>query len=338
MLIKENYSLKRLNTFGINAEAKKFIVFETEKYLKDYLLKENFDAKNSIILGGGSNILFTKNFDGIVFHSKIKGIKEYKKDSEFVYLEIGSGVIWNDLVSYCVEREYGGIENLTLIPGTVGAAPIQNIGAYGVEFENVFVELDGVDLINGETKTFCKKDCNFGYRDSIFKQKYKNSFFITKVRIKLQLTPKLKTSYRAIQDYIKANRVSNINIKKLSSIIKEIRESKLPDPNKIGNAGSFFKNPIVDNNLFEKLKSEYKDLVAFKISENEIKIPAGWLIEKSGFKGKRIGNVGVHKNQALVLVNYGNGKGSEIINLSEEIKSKIFKKFNISLEEEINIV
>lgn len=338
MEIIKNCSLKKLNTFGLDVKADSLVKFYSENDIYNYLNENKYDDANSLILGGGSNILFSSDFNGIVFKSEILGIKEIKKNKDFVYLEIGSGVIWDDLVEYCVNKVYGGIENLSLIPGTVGAAPIQNIGAYGAEFEEVFVKLEGIDLQTSEKKVFYKTDCEFGYRDSIFKREMKNSFIITKVKIKLSLKPITKISYRAIKDFIKENRIDKVDIKTIREIVVFIRKSKLPDPNKIGNAGSFFKNPIIDKEHFAKLKSEYKDLVYFDIGEAKYKIPAGWLIEKAGYKGKRIGNVGVHAKQALVIVNYGKGTGSKIINLADEIKTKIFEKFNIILDTEVNIV
>lgn len=338
MEIIHNCSLRRLNTFGLDINAKRLVKFHSEDDIYEYLNQNEYDETKSLILGGGSNILFTSDFNGEVLKSEMMGINEINWDSDFIYLEVGSGVVWDDLVDYCVDRSYSGIENLSLIPGTVGAAPIQNIGAYGVEFEEVFEKLEGIDLITSEKKVFDHKDCEFGYRDSIFKRKMKNTFIITKVKIKLSIKQSLKTSYRGIQDYIRDNKISQVDVKKLREIIISIRESKLPDPNKIGNAGSFFKNPIVDEEHFLQLKSEFKDLVYFDIGKSEYKIPAGWLIEKSGYKGKRVGDVGVHELQALVLVNYGNGSGAELVKLADEIKSKIFEKFNISLETEVNIV
>jgi len=338
MEIKENYSLKNLNTFGLDVKAKHLVTFNVEEDIYEFLEKEEFNNEKTLILGGGSNILFTDDFDGIVLKSEIVGINELKRDEDNIYFEVGSGVIWDELVTYSVERGYGGIENLSLIPGTVGAAPIQNIGAYGAEFEDVFDELDGIDLTSGQKKKFSKAECCFGYRDSIFKREYKNTFLITKVRIKLDLSPKLKLSYRAIQDYKNEKNISKIDLKLLSKIIRNIRKSKLPDPGHIGNAGSFFKNPVINENLFENLKDEFPDLVYFKIDKVSYKIPAGWLIEKSGYKGKKFGNVGVHRKQALVLVNYGNGTGSELLELANEIKSKILDKFNIILETEVNII
>ena len=338
MEIIQNCSLKKLNTFGIDVKADSLVKFNSEDDIYKYLNENKYDEKMTLILGGGSNILFSSDFNGAIFKSEILGTKEIKKDRDFVYLEIGSGVIWDDLVKYCVERGYGGVENLSLIPGTVGAAPIQNIGAYGVEFEEVFKYLEGIDLKTSDKKVFDKIGCDFGYRDSIFKREMKNTFLITKVIIKLSLKQTPKTSYRAIKDYIKENRINNLDIKTLREIVISIRESKLPDPNKIGNAGSFFKNPIINEEHFIELKSEYKDLVYFDIGKSEYRIPAGWLIEKSGFKGKRVGNVGVHSQQALVLVNYGKGTGSELINLADKIKAKIFENFNIILDTEVNIV
>lgn len=338
MEVLNNFSLKELNTFGLNVNAKKIVKLFSEEDVLNYFNYNVYKKDDSLILGSGSNILFTKDFEGSIFKSEINGIKEIKKDTDNIFLEVGSGVIWSDLINYCITNGYGGIENLTLIPGTVGAAPIQNIGAYGVEFEEVFDSLDGIDLINLEKKNFSKSDCEFGYRDSIFKREFKNTFLITKVRIKLSLKPEIKTSYRAIQDYIKSNKINNIDIKVLSDIVAEIRKSKLPDPTKLGNAGSFFKNPVIDEHSFIELKKLFKDLVYFQIDNSSYKIPAGWLIEKAGYKGKKFGNVGVHKDQALVLVNYGNCKGSELANLAYEIKSKIFNKFNIVLDTEVNIV
>ncbi len=338
MEIINNCSLKKLNTFGLDVKANTLVKFHSQDDIHDYLNKNEYDETKSLILGGGSNILFTSDFNGTVLKSEMIGIREIKKDKDFVHLEVGSGVIWDDLVEYCVDRSYGGIENLSLIPGTVGAAPIQNIGAYGVEFEEVFDELEGIDLQTSEKKIFNKVECEFGYRDSIFKREMKNTFLITKVRIKLNFKHSVKTSYRAIQDYINVNKIKKVDIKALREIVVLIREAKLPDPNKIGNAGSFFKNPIVDEEQYHKLKSEHKDLVYFNIGKSQYKIPAGWLIEKSGYKGKRVGNVGVHSQQALVLVNYGAGTGSEIQKLADEIKSKIFEKFSIILDTEVNIV
>jgi len=338
MQLKENYSLLNLNTFGLDVKTKKFLSINSVNEIKEYLNCEKIEIGKTLVLGSGSNILFQNNYDGLVLKSNIMGIHELEKNDDSVILEVGSGVIWDELVTYAVERNYGGIENLSLIPGTVGAAPIQNIGAYGVEFEEVFVSLDAINLITNELKTFKKEECEFDYRDSIFKRKLKNKYLITKVVVKLSLSPILNVSYRAIREYLQENDCKTLNVKSVSEIVKQIRNSKLPNPSKIGNAGSFFKNPIIDQNVFDVLKSKYEDLVFYKIGPNQYKIPAGWLIEKTGLKGKRIGNVGVHNKQALVLVNHGNANGSELVNLAEEIKTRIYDKFNINLKTEVNIV
>ncbi|MCB9207556.1 MAG: UDP-N-acetylmuramate dehydrogenase [Ignavibacteriales bacterium] len=338
MIIEENISLKNLNTFGIDCVAKRMITFSSEAEIQNYLLENNIEENKTLILGGGSNILFTNNYDGTILKSAIIGIKEIKKDEDYVYLEVGSGVVWDELVNFAVNNNYGGIENLSLIPGTVGAAPIQNIGAYGVEFEEVFESLEGVDLLNNTKLKFNKSQCKFGYRDSIFKREFRNKLFITKVILKLNINPILKTNYRALQEELKKLKAKKIDIKLISKIVSDIRESKLPNPKNIGNAGSFFKNPIVNKKDFTKLKLKYIDLVFFEIDKNTFKIPAGWLIEKSGFKGKKFGDVGVHTKQALVLVNYGNGSGTELIKLAKQIQSKIKRDFNILLETEVNII
>ncbi|MBK7106453.1 MAG: UDP-N-acetylmuramate dehydrogenase [Ignavibacteriae bacterium] len=338
MEIAENISLKNLNTFGIECSAKKLIKFANENEIHNYLSQNNIDNENIFILGGGSNILFTKNIDGIIFKSEIKGINEIKRTQENIFLEVGSGEIWDDLVNYCVNKNFGGIENLSMIPGTVGAAPIQNIGAYGSEFEEVFVSLEGIDLFQNKKISFIKSECKFGYRESIFKKEFKNKFLITKVVIKLDLYPKINPTYKAIQDEISKVNYQNLDVKLISEIVRKIRSSKLPDPKEIGNAGSFFKNPTISKNHFEKLLSENSDLAFYKIDENNYKIPAGWLIEKCGFKGVKNNNVGVHIKQALVLVNYGNANGNEILNLANEIKNKIQNQFRINLEFEVNII
>lgn len=340
MQIYSDYSLLKLNTFGINVKADKLIIIEQEKDLIEFLYKNDVNDHNVLILGGGSNLLFKENFNGIILKTEIKGIEEISKERKSVTLEIGNGVLWDDLVDYCVNKGYGGIENLAYIPGTVGAAPIQNIGAYGVEFQDVFVNLDGIDLSSGEKKEYLKSKCGFGYRESIFKSTLKNKFMITKVRIKLSNEPEINTSYRAVDEYIRRNKLNktSLTIKDIRNIITEIRKSKLPEPDELGNAGSFFKNPIINEVDFNLLKKKYKDLVYFVVGEGKYKIPAAWLIEKVGYKGKRKGNVGVHKQQALVIVNYGNASGNEIVDFATEIQTNILRKFNIPLETEVNIV
>ncbi|PID61986.1 MAG: UDP-N-acetylenolpyruvoylglucosamine reductase [Ignavibacteriae bacterium] len=336
MKIEKKYSLKKLNTFGLNAKADTFVSFTSEEDLITNVDELNLDKV--LILGSGSNILFSKDFAGTILHSEIKGIEVTEENERGGKLKVGSGVIWDELVEYCVNCGYGGIENLSLIPGTVGAAPVQNIGAYGVELKDIFVQLQGFDLREKKIKTFDKEQCKFDYRDSIFKNKMKNSFIITNVILELQRNPKLNISYRAIKDYLYKKNYKSLDIKKIRNIVIEIRESKLPDPKKLGNAGSFFKNPIITKNHLDNLKKKFNDIVYFEINKNKYKIPAGWLIEKAGLKGYRKGNVGVHKDQALVLVNYGGGKGEELLQLSSKIKNVILNKFNISLETEVNII
>lgn len=340
MNIFNNYSLKNLNTFGLDVFADMFVEFDDEADLSNLPKEILSGKKDKIILGSGSNILFTKDYHGLVFHSNIKGIKIIEDDNDKIMLEVGSGVVWDDLVNFCVENGFGGIENLSLIPGTAGAAPIQNIGAYGVEFEEVFYNLDAFCLNDLQMKTFTKKDCKFDYRYSVFKENEYQDYFIIKVRIKLDKYPKLKFTYRAIKDYLKDNNIieRELDLKTMRDIVINIRKSKLPDPEEIGNAGSFFKNPIVNTDLFNELRDDNHDIVYYKIDDNQYKIPAGWLIEKIGFKGKQLGNVGVHDKQALVLVNYGKGTGEELVNLANEIKHAVFNKFNINLETEVIIV
>ncbi len=338
MLIKRNKSLKKLNTFGISCKAKKIIIFQSVSEVLNQLKNHPIGNENILILGGGSNILFTKDFEGTILKSEILGIAEIKKNSKYVYLEVGSGVVWDDLVKYSVKKNYGGIENLSLIPGTVGAAPIQNIGAYGVEFEEVFVNLFGIDLLAQKQVYFPKNKCKFGYRDSIFKNELKDRIFITSVTIRLNIKPKLKTDYDALKKEIQKRNIRKLDISLLSEVIRSVRNSKLPDPSKVGNAGSFFKNPVIDEEHFLTLCKKYTDLVFFQIDNKQYKIPAGWLIEKAGLKGKRFGNVGIHEKQALVLVNYGKATGKEVLNLAKKIQKKIKSKFSIQLETEVNII
>lgn len=336
MIIKENCSLKHLNTFGIDVNTEKLLIIENENDIYEGIkILKRFEQK--LILGGGSNILFVKDFNGIIIKSEVKGIEKHKIENDKIYLKIGSGVIWDELVQYCVENGYGGLENLSLIPGTVGASPIQNIGAYGTELKNTFYKLDGINIESGKLVTFTNDQCQFGYRDSIFKNKLKNKIFILNVYLKLDLDPKIIGSHLVVWDSLSDEDKENNNIKKVREIVCSIRQSKLPDPNKIGNAGSFFKNPIVDRELLFDLEKKYGTILYYKTG-NKFKIPAGWLIEKAGLKGKKFGNVGVHKKQALVLVNYGKANGKEILDLANYIKDLIYDKFNINLETEVNIV
>lgn len=337
MTILENISLKPFNSFGIEAYAKEFVDIKTKSELLEVLQKH----RNSklFILGGGSNLLLTKDINTLVLHINNKG-KEvlYEKDDQ-VFVKIQAGENWHDFVLWCIKNDFGGVENLSLIPGNVGTAPIQNIGAYGVELKDVFVNCEAIELETLKTISFTKKDCNFGYRNSFFKAEGKGKYVITNVTFELnKANHQLNTSYGAIQSELHKSKINNPTIKDVSDVVIKIRQSKLPDPKEIGNSGSFFKNPVISKNQFTDLKINFPEIPSYEISSSEIKIPAGWLIEKAGFKGKRFGDYGVHKNQALVLVNYGSANGNDIFNLSKLIQKTIKRIFNINLEAEVNVI
>ncbi len=335
MNFKFNYSLLNHNSFSIDVKAKKFIEVKSTEELKEVLSISS--DENKLIIGEGSNILFTKNFEGLVIHLNIGGIVINKIDNDYRIVTAGAGENWHDLVIYCLKNGLGGIENLSLIPGSVGAAPIQNIGAYGVELKDVFVSCEVLDKRTMELENYMLDDCSFGYRDSIFK-KNKN-LIITSLKLKLKIK-----NHNIISDYVDIKKeLIRLNIDKptindISNAVCKIRKAKLPDPKIIGNAGSFFKNPIINSEKLDRLKKKYKDVPAFKLKENKYKIPAAWLIETAGFKGKNYGNFGVHQNQPLVLVNYGDAKGKDIYKLSISISKIIFKIFDIKLEAEVNII
>ena len=335
MDVKENYSLKKFNSFNIDVVAKEFIQINSIKELID--LQKNSKNKNKLFIGGGSNILFTNNFEGLVVHINLKGISVKKINENFSEIKVMSGENWNELVNWCIENNLGGIENLSLIPGNVGAAPIQNIGAYGVELKDVFISCEVYDLNTEKLNIYNLNDCKFGYRDSIFK-KNKN-LIVVSVKMKLSSkNHKINSSYGGINDELKKLNIKEPTIKDISNVVCEIRNKKLPNPNKIGNAGSFFKNPIVNSKKINWLKENFNNIPFYKIDENSYKIPAAWLIETSGFKGKDFGNFGVHKTQPLVLVNYGKASGGDINKLSLSIKEVVNKIFKIELETEVNII
>jgi len=335
MDVKENYSLKKYNSFNIDVVAKEFIQINSVKELID--LQKNSKNKNKLFIGGGSNILFTNNFEGLVVHINLKGISVKKINENFSEIKVMSGENWNELVNWCIENNLGGLENLSLIPGNVGAAPIQNIGAYGVELKDVFISCEVYDLKAEKLNIYNLNDCKFGYRDSIFK-KNKN-LIVVSVKMKLSSkNHKINTSYGGINDELKKLNIKEPTIKDISNVVCDIRNKKLPNPNKIGNAGSFFKNPIVNSKKIDWLKENFNDIPFYKIDVNSYKIPAAWLIETSGFKGKDFGNFGVHKTQPLVLVNYGKASGSDINKLSLSIKEVVNKLFKIELETEVNII
>ncbi|RYF87075.1 MAG: UDP-N-acetylmuramate dehydrogenase [Chitinophagaceae bacterium] len=339
MQIRENISLKRYNTFGIEAKAKYFAEFTTISELKQLLSERKIkEQATKLVLGGGSNILLTKNVDGAVLKNEIKGIDLVKEDEQHFYVRAGAGEAWHGLVLHCVEKGFAGMENLSLIPGNTGASPMQNIGAYGVEIKDVFHELEAYHLFDKTVVRFGTNDCEFGYRESIFKRKFKGQFIITSVTFRLDKNPTLHTSYGAIQQELEAMGVLEPTIKTISQAVINIRSSKLPNPKMVGNAGSFFKNPMVAKPHADMLMKTYSTMPTFPVDETQVKVPAGWLIEQCGWKGYRKGDAGCYPKQALVLVNYGQATGNEVYALSEEILQSVKAKFSIVLEREVNII
>lgn len=329
-------SLKKETTFGINAIADTYISIDTVQEAKDFFSIPS--TQTYYILGGGSNILITKDVKGIIVQNKIKGKSTQLIDDETIHVTAGAGENWNEFVLYCIDNGWGGLENLSLIPGNVGATPMQNIGAYGVEIKDVFVSLNALEIATNKLLTFDNATCNFGYRESIFKNSHKNKFFIIDVTFKLtRKNYKISANYGAIQSELQKNNIQHPTIKQVSNAVIAIRSSKLPDPKVLGNAGSFFKNPVIQIPLANAIKSEYPDLVEYPIDATQTKLAAGWLIEKAGWKGYREGDAGVHALQALVLVNYGNATGNEILNLSQRIIADVKLKFGVELEREVNI-
>ncbi len=338
MIVSENYSLKKLNTFGIDAYARYFSEFSSIDEIQEILSKQIFTNSQKLILGGGSNLLFTRNFDGIALKNNLKGIEIIKEDADFYFIKAGAGEVWHDLVMHCIDNNYGGLENLSLIPGRVGAGPMQNIGAYGAEIKDNFYELEALNIADKTIQTFSNSDCRFGYRESIFKRELKNQFIITSVTFKLLKKPVFNTNYGAIEKELDEMGVKELSIQAISNAVCNIRRSKLPNPAEIGNAGSFFKNPEVSCTEYEFLKEQFPAVIGYNLENGNVKLAAGWLIEQSGWKGKTFGDAGVHKLQALVLVNYGNAKGNEIYDLSQKIMDSVKGKFNVSLEREVNII
>lgn len=332
MNIQKNVSLKQFNTFAIDVKTRYFTAIQHVETLQTLLSAHPRLSK--LILGGGSNMLFTQDIDGLVIHNQIKGIEKINENHDHVWLKIGAGENWHKLVLYCLSKNYAGIENLSLIPGTVGAAPIQNIGAYGVELKETVFEVHAIDLENNTHRIFKNHECEFGYRDSIFKNRLKNQYMITHVILQLNKKPIFRMKYDTISEKLNGRTLS---IQTISDIIIQIRQEKLPDPSNIPNAGSFFKNPIVSFEKLAALQEQYPTIPHFP-EKNQIKIPAAWLIEQCGFKGKRYGQIGVHDKQALVLVNHGNATGLEIKKLAENIQNAVHARFDISLTTEVNIV
>ncbi|WP_299823530.1 UDP-N-acetylmuramate dehydrogenase [uncultured Pontibacter sp.] len=338
MKLESDYSLKAYNTFGIDVKAKLFVRFGTVQELQQLLRMPEVQQEEKLILGGGSNVLFTKDFEGVVLRNEIKGIEVVREDEQHVYLKAGSGEVWHEFVLYTLQHNLGGIENLSLIPGSVGAAPLQNIGAYGVELKDVFHELEAVELSTGKIHQFDNNTCQFGYRESIFKNKLKGQYIVTAVTFKLHKQHKLNTSYGAIQTTLQEMQVQQPTIHDVSAAVCHIRSTKLPNPKEIGNAGSFFKNPEIPLAQFERLKAQFPDVPSYPVSATTVKVPAGWLIEQCGWKGKVLDKYGVHKNQALVLVNYGGAKGEQLRQLAYDIIASVEDKFGIKLHPEVNII
>ncbi|MBC8464350.1 MAG: UDP-N-acetylmuramate dehydrogenase [Bacteroidetes bacterium] len=335
MIFQKNQSLKPYNSFGLDVKAQYFCSFDSLDKLKVVLP----ECKSPLlILGGGSNVLLTQNFPGTVLKNEIKGIQIIEDSDDSVLVKVGAGVVWHDLVIWSIENKLAGIENLSLIPGSVGAAPMQNIGAYGVELKSVFEKLEALEIDSLQSRFFNKEECQFGYRYSIFKGKLKGKFIITSVYIRLQKTPTFNVSYGAIETELKNMGIEKLSLQSVSQAVINIRQSKLPNPKEIGNSGSFFKNPVITSKLFLRLQETHPTIVGYTISETETKVAAGWLIDQAGWKGYRKGDAGIHKNQALVLVNYGNAKGEELVKLSKEVQASVFQKFGISLEPEVNII
>ena len=333
--MQKDVSLKPFNTFGIDVRAALFSSFSSIEELIDLL--PTIRNTDTLISGGGSNMLFTKDFEGLFVRNCIKGIKEIERTQTHVILEAGAGENWHDFVIHCVDHGFGGLENLSLIPGCVGASPMQNIGAYGVEIKDTFAYLDAVEISTGEVKRFHLADCAFSYRESVFKRELKNQYIICSVAFTLSLNPTINTSYGVIEAELNEMGITTPGIKDVSNAVIRIRQSKLPDPKLLGNAGSFFKNPVVSDNVLQTIQSSYERVPSYPAGDGHVKLAAGWLIEQAGWKGKRFGNVGVHELQALVLVNYGGGTGKEIYDLSQRIIEDIQEKFGVSLEREVNI-
>ena len=337
--IQENISLQRLNTFGIEAKAKYFIEVVSTTQLEELIRHPVYRDHSHLILGSGSNVLFTKDYEGIIIKCALSGISIRNENDDFVLLKGGAGENWHSLVMHCIQHNWGGVENLSLIPGTVGAAPMQNIGAYGVEIKDVIECVNGIDLGTGIERSFTSSDCKFNYRESIFKQELKEKYFISSITLRLsKKNHQIKTAYGAIKEVLNKHSVLQPTIKDVSDAVIAIRQSKLPDPQLIGNAGSFFKNPAVSESVLEEMKKDYPSMPFYPTDNQYFKISAAWLIDQCGWKGKKFGSIGVHPLQALVLVNYGDGKGEEIFQLATRIQHSVKEKFGVTLTTEVNII
>lgn len=336
--IKENYALKPYNTFGIDVYAQYFAGVDSIAELQECLHWVNGRPVNSMMLGGGSNVLFTGNIEGIVIKNNLKGIEKTGEDENHVYLKVGAGEIWHQFVLFCLSNNYAGVENLALIPGCAGASPMQNIGAYGVEVKEVFHELTAVHRKTLEQVVFSEGDCGFGYRESVFKNKYKDQFVITHVTYRLNKQSRFNIAYGAIRQELEKANVQELSVNAIAEAVIAIRSSKLPDPAQIGNAGSFFKNPSVSKEKYIALENEHPGIVAYENADGTVKLAAGWMIEQCGLKGYRRGDAGVHEKQALVLVNYGNATGAEVLQVKDLVVESVREKFGVELVAEVNII
>ena len=335
-MIEHNVSLQPYNTFGLSAQAKLMTRVTDVTSLQEVLADSSVANEERFILGGGSNILLTKDIDGLVIKNEIGGIELVDDTPDSFVVKSGAGVVWHELVMHCIENGYAGIENLSLIPGNVGAAPMQNIGAYGVELKNVFHSLEAVQMATGEVRNFNAEECQFGYRESVFKRKLKGQYIISSVTLNLRETPQLNTSYGAIEQELERLKISSPTIQDVSKAVISIRQSKLPDPKELGNSGSFFKNPLVETTVFDELRKMHPTIPGYSAGD-KTKLAAGWLIEQCGWKGKVVGNTGSHAMQALVLVNYGNATGVEVYELSAKIMQSVYNTFGVQLEREVNV-
>jgi UDP-N-acetylmuramate dehydrogenase len=338
MFINEDFCLKPFTTFGVAVEAKRYVPITSVNHLQELFKDGALAEKPVLVLGGGSNILFTNHYEGLILACQVLGKELIKETDDEIIIKVGGGEHWPSFVDEMVEKGYGGIENLSLIPGKVGAAPIQNIGAYGVELKEVFESLEAFELKTGRIRKFTKSECEFGYRNSIFKTTEKGNYFILNVSLKLAKKPRLNLSYAPLKSAFAGRDENDISIKDVSEAVKFIRNSKLPDPDKLKNAGSFFKNPVVAEETANKLKESYPNIPVYPQADGKVKLAAGWLIEQCGWKGKRVGDAGVHDKQALVIVNYGEASGEEILELSKKIQNSVRKQFRINLEPELNII
>lgn len=338
LTVKENVDLSGFTTMGVVALARYYIEVQSLSELQEAITIARAKKQKLLVLGGGSNLLFIDDFDGVIVRNLIKGIKLVEEDKDSVVLRVGAGEDWNELVEYTVSEGYGGIENLSLIPGTVGAAPIQNIGAYGVELKDTFESLEALHIESGEKQHFDESQCSFGYRDSIFKRELKSKVIILSVTLRLSKNPKLNFEYAALKEKLNEKGIQNPSVIDISKAVIEVRQSKLPDPKEIGNTGSFFKNPEIKTSEYDDLKLKYPTIPGYKVSDTITKVPAGWLIEQAGWKGMRFGDAGIHNKQALVLVNYGKATGEELWELAQKVQASVVEKFNIRLMPEVNII